>query len=275
MPCLAGAADRTRAAQLLEYARAIKKGLAMLADSTRTYTPRVMDSTFTRLQLEQIYAIKLDIQLSDPAIAGRLKYMACMLQRAARHGRVMRLVQSGLDVRSKYHSAVLAMESELQKLGLETYVQVPFFSSIQEHFIPLRRKACVSTLVGACAEAPARAQVLIEDDHDLWTLSKCSAGDLKAAYGMPMGTAVRLISAVQLRLLDEGPADQGKPVRASTRSVAHHVANAVLHLQDVRFSHCPARSMYAFSDCVCLSTDTSAPCFQTSILAVNDRRSWT
>lgn len=110
--------------QLLEYARAIKKGLSMLADSTRTYTPRTMDMTFTKVQLEEIYAIKLDIQLSDPAIAGRLRHITCMLQRAARHGRIMRLVQSSLDTRSKYHAAVLAMESELQKLGLDSYMQV-------------------------------------------------------------------------------------------------------------------------------------------------------
>lgn len=78
-------------------------------------------------------------------------------------------------------------------------------------------------------------QALMADDHDAWTLCQCTPGDLKAAYGIPMGTAVRLIHSIRARLEVVLEADEDKE-RANTRTVAFIVSSAVTTLLEVRIA---------------------------------------
>ena len=77
-------------------------------------------------------------------------------------------------------------------------------------------------------------QAFLDDDHDPWTLSQCSAGDLTSKYQIPMGTAVRLLHSMRDSTTKDATGKSSLVQRkSSNRVVAHHVATAILSFLEV------------------------------------------
>jgi hypothetical protein len=185
--------------QIIDFARAIRAGVAMMADTL--HTPRAFDSHFTPVQLAHLYQIKTQLLSCDPESKKLLDQTATRVQRMVRRCRIIKLVHGILETRSHYHPAVIALDHHLQSHGLDRHVQE-----------------------------------LIDDDHDVWTISQCTPGDLKSVYAIPMGAAVRLLQDLQRKFttVPDGLADP-LPHKTSNRAVAMHVAKAVLVLLEVLF----------------------------------------
>lgn len=71
-------------------------------------------------------------------------------------------------------------------------------------------------------------QVLVEDCHDSWTLTQCTARELQRAYGMPLQRASDLMHTLQ-----QNPEVHPVP-RYAQRNVSLLVSRAVLKFLGVR-----------------------------------------
>lgn len=80
-------------------------------------------------------------------------------------------------------------------------------------------------------------QVLVEDFHDSWTLTQCTAKELQQAYGVPLQRAGDLLHTLQ-----QNPELHPVP-RYAQRNVSRLVSRAIvkfLEVRHLRFSTCCA-----------------------------------